>query len=274
MKKLLIFVFAISTTIMSAQDLIKVKGNREVTTEISPIDPFETLEINGDYEIEIIPGASPQVEITTDSNLHQYLAARVIDGKLVVTTTARIRSKKEMKFRIIYGPELNKITVTDDAQLSSVTSLLFEDLELNIEKDAEVFLTATVERLTLNAERSTKAELNLTGKRAVVNLQNNTTIKALIKYDDLELNMKDRADATIEGDIKTAYLKLNSRSSFKGKNLIFNKLDLNITDNADAIVNVKNQLNLESSGDAKVELHNSPKIDLNKFAGKSVLSKE
>ena len=274
MKKLLLFVFALSTTIMSAQDLIKVKGNREVTTEISPIDPFETLEINGDYEIEIIPGASPQVEITTDSNLHQYLAARVIDGKLVVTTTAKIRSKKEMKFRIIYGPELNKITVTDDAQLSSVTSLLFEDLELNIEKDAEVYLTATVERLTLNAERSTEAELNLTGKRAVVNLQNNTTIKALIKYDDLELNMKDRADATIEGDIKTGYLQLNSKSSFKGKNLIFNKLDLNITDNGDAIVNVKNQLNLESSGDAKVELHNSPKIDLNKFEGKSVLSKE
>ncbi|WP_298952783.1 DUF2807 domain-containing protein [uncultured Nonlabens sp.] len=273
MKKLLLFVFALSTTIMSAQDLIKVKGNREVTTEISPIDPFETLEINGDYEIEIIPGASPQIEITTDSNLHQFLTASVIDDKLVVTTTAKIRSKKEMKFRIIYGPELNEITVTDDAQLSSVTTLLFEDLKLNIEKDAEVYLTAKIERLTLNAERSTKAELNLTGKKAVMNLDNNTSVKALIKYDDLELNMKDRADATIEGDIKTGYLQLKNKSDFKGKNLIFNKLDLNITNNADAVINVKNQLILESSGDANVELHNSPKIDLNKFAGKSVLSR-
>ena len=94
---------------------------------------------------------APQIEITTDSNLHQYLAASVVDGKLVVTTTARIRSKKEMKFRIVYGPELNKITVTEDAQLSSVTSLTFDDLELNIKEDAEVYMTANVARLNLYA---------------------------------------------------------------------------------------------------------------------------
>jgi hypothetical protein len=73
MKKILLFVFALTTTITSAQDLIKVKGNREVTTEISPIAPFKMLEISNDYEIEIVPGASPQVEITTDSNLRRVL---------------------------------------------------------------------------------------------------------------------------------------------------------------------------------------------------------
>ena len=101
MKKILLFVFALTITITSAQDLIKVKGNREVTTEISPIDSFETLEISEDYEITLVPGSSSQVEITTDSNLHQYLAVSVVGDKLVVTTTARIRSKKEMKFIII-----------------------------------------------------------------------------------------------------------------------------------------------------------------------------
>lgn len=274
MKKLLLFVFALTITVTSAQDLIKVKGNREVTTEISPIPPFETLEISEDYEITIVPGASSQVEITTDSNLHQYLAASVIDGKLVVTTTAKIRSKKEMKFRIVYGPELKKITVTDDAQLSSLTSLVFEDLELNIKEDAEVYLTANVTRLTLNAEKSTNSELNLSGKKAVLNLTGNAEVKALIKYDYLELKMTDRVDARIEGDINNGQLNLTNRATIEGKDLVFDDLDLNIKENATAEINVKNKLNLNSSDDAEVLLYNTPKIDINTFSGKSVLKKQ
>jgi hypothetical protein len=274
MKKILLFVFALTTTLIGAQDLIKVKGNREVITEISPLAPFKMLEISNDYEIEIVPGASPQIEITTDFNLHQHLAASVIDGKLVVTTTARIRSKKEMKFRIIYGPELKTITVTDDAVLSSVTSLIFEELELNIEKDAKVYLTANIGRLTLNAERSTKSELNLSGKSAVINLKNNADVKALIKYDDLELNMKDRVDAKIEGDIKNGQMNITDTASLESKNLIFDDLVIKITNNAKAGINVKNNLSLDSSDDAEVTLYNTPKIDMKSFIGKSVLNKE
>jgi hypothetical protein len=274
MKKILLFIFALTTTLINAQDLIKVKGNREVTTEISPLAPFKMLEISDDYEIEIVPGGSPQIEITTDSNLHQHLAASVIDGKLVVTTTARIRSKKEMKFRIIYGPELKTITVTDDAILSSVTSLTFEELELNIEKDAEVYLTASVTRLTLNADLSTKSELNLSGKNAVINLKNNADVKALIKYDNLELNMKDRVDAKIEGDVKNGQMNMTDTANLEGKNLIFDDLELKINNNAKTGINVKKTLSIDSSDDAEVTLYNTPKIDMKSFIGKSVLNKE
>jgi putative alpha-1,2-mannosidase len=179
-----------------------------------------------------------------------------------------------MKFRIIYGPELKTITVTDDAVLSSVTSLIFEELELNIEKDAEVFITASVERLTLNAERSTKSELNLSGKNAVINLKNNADVKALIKYDNLELHMKDRVDAKIEGDIKNGQMTMTDTASLEGKNLVFDDLELKINNNAKTEINVKNNFSLNSSDDAEVTLYNTPKIEVKKFIGKSVLKKE
>jgi hypothetical protein len=274
MKKIVLFVIALTTTIVSAQDLIKVKGNREVTTEIRSVGPFKTLEINSDYEIQIVAGASPQIEITTDSNLHQHLNTSVIDGKLIVTITATIRSKKEMKFRIVYGPELKTITVTDHAELSSLTSLVFEELELNIREDAEVFLTASIERLTLNAGKSTKAELNLRGHTAVINLKDNAAIQALIRYDSLALDMKDRVDARIEGDIKKGQLILSDKASIEGTNLIFDILELKINQSATAEVNVKSALSLEASDDAKVSLYNTPEIDLNLFTGKAVLKKE
>lgn len=273
MKKLLLFVFTISTTFLYAQDLIKVKGNREVTTEISPLEPFESIEINGDYEIEIVPGASPQVEITTDSNLHQYLAASVLNGKLVVTTTVKIRSKKEMKFRIVYGPNLKTIIVTDDAELSSITNLEFEDLQLNIQKDAKVYLTASIQNLVLNVEGGSKSELNLTGKQAVINFKDKTRCKALVKYDNLEVNMKDRAEAKIEGDVNRGKLYLTDRSSFQGKNLVFKNLELNTKNKATSEVNVKGDLRLESNDDAETTVFNSPKIEVKKLSGKSVLKK-
>ncbi|WP_124979971.1 GIN domain-containing protein [Nonlabens xiamenensis] len=274
MKKILLLILAIYSINTQAQDLIKVKGNREVTTQISPLDSFDVLEIDGEYEIEIVPGAVPQIEITTDSNLHQYLAASVVKGKLVVTTTARIRSKKELKFRIIYGPELKKISVTDDAQLSSVTSLQFEELELNIEKDAEVYLTATIDNLTLNAERSTKSELNLTGKQANIRLTDNASVKALVKYEKLDLSLDNRVDARIEGDVKRGTLSLKDRAQLEGKNLVFDNLELMIKNNAQASVNVKNNFSLEATDDAEIAIHNNPDFDIKKFTGKAVLKKE
>ncbi|WP_213520046.1 DUF2807 domain-containing protein [Nonlabens sp.] len=274
MKKLLLFVFVLTTAATSAQEMIKVKGNRQVTTEVSAIAPFKTLEISDDYEVEIIPGASPQLEVTTDSNLHQYIEARVIDGQLVITSTARIRSKKEMKFRIIYGPELKSIMVTDNAVLSSVTSLEFKELDLSVEKDAKVYLTAKVTKLTLNAALNTKSELNLSGKNAVIHLRNKADLKALIKYENLDLHVGDRASAKIEGDIKNGKINLTENASLEGKNLVIDELILTINNNARTGINVKNNLSIDSSDDAKVTLYNTPKIEIQQFIGKSVLNKE
>jgi hypothetical protein len=232
------------------------------------------MEINSDYEIQIVSGASPQIEITTDSNLHQHLDVSVINGTLVVATAAKIRSKKEMKFRIVYGPELKTITVTDHAELSSLTSLVFEELELNIEEDAKVFLTANIKQLRLNAGQSIQAELNLSGNQAVIQLRDNAAIKALIRYDSLALNIKNRADSSIEGDIKKGQLTLSGKASIQGANLIFDILDLKVNNDASAEVYVKNNLSLEASDGSKVSLYGTPIIQMNLFTGKAVLKKE
>jgi hypothetical protein len=108
----------------------------------------------------------------------------------------------------------------------------------------------------------------------VINLKNNADVKALIKYDDLELNMKDRVDAKIEGDIKNGQMNITDTASLEGKNLIFDDLELKINNNAKTGINVKNTLSLDSSDDAEVTLYNTPKIDMKSFIGKSVLNKE
>jgi hypothetical protein len=275
MKRIILLALILSTTISCAQDLnVKVKGNREPTTQITEVPPFRVLQIDSDYEVAIVKGIRTQVELTTDSNLHQFIKINQVGDKLVIGSTAKIRSKREMKFRITFGPELNSIIVAEDAELSGVTDLIFKKLDLNIDGDARVYLTAQVDNLTLLATGDSKSELNLTGKTATINFTDNADVKALITYDNVEMLLKDRVDIRIEGDVDEGKITLQDRIELKADNLIFDKLSLFVSHNAKAEVNVKKDLIIEADKDADITVHNSAKIELNKFEDNSVLRKK
>ncbi len=273
MKNSILIALMLCTTISFSQD-IKVKGNREPTTEITIVEPFSELEIDGDYEVTILQGAQTQVELTTDSNLHEFITMNRIGDKLTLSTRAKIRSKRTMEFRITYGPELRSITVREDAQLSSVTKLVFQQLNLKVDNDAKVFLTAEVEELVLNAMGSSKSELNLSGNTASINVTQNADIKALITYDTADVLMKDRVDTRIEGDVDQGKVTLSDRATMEAKNLVFKDLELYVNNNATVEVNATKSLRIEAEKDADISVYNSPKIELIKFDGDSVLRKK
>lgn len=273
MKKLILITLLFFTILATAQD-IKVKGNREPTTEITLVEPFSVLEIGGDYEVAIIKGVRTQVELTTDSNLHEFISMDRVGDKLTINSSAKIRSKRTMKFRITYGPELHSIIVTDDAELSSITKPEFSKLDLKIDRDARVYLTAQVKELNLTATGDSKSELNLTGNNAKIEITDNADVKALITYNDLDMLMKDRVDTRIEGDVHRGKVKLQDRIVMEADNLVFDKLNLIVSNNARAEVNVKKNLTIEAEKDADITVYNSPRIELLKFEGASVLRKK
>jgi hypothetical protein len=274
MKYILLFLIVASGTFSLAQDLIKVKGNREVTTEITVVEPFSILEIDGDYEVVILEGKQTQVELTTDSNLHDHISMNRIGDKLTIGLSARIRSKRSMTFRVTYGPELHTIIVTDDAQLSSLTTLEFSTLNLKVDRDARVYLTAKVSDLTLNALGESKSELNLTGNKATINIANDADVKALITYNIADITMKDKVSARLEGDIDRGEVTLGDRISLEANNLVFSTLELVVSNKAKAEVNVKDHLLITAEEDADITVYNDPKIELLKFEGESILRKK
>lgn len=273
MKKVLFIALVLSTTISFSQD-IKVKGNREPTTKITIVEPFSVLEIDADYEVEILQGAQTQVELITDSNLHEFISMNRVGEKLTLSSRAKVRSKRKMEFRITFGPELQTIIVREDAQLSSVTKLEFARLNLTVDNDAEVYLTADVSDLTLLTTGDSKSELNLSGDNANIQVTDNANVKALLTYDNLEMMMKDRVDTRIEGDVDQGKITLLDRISMEAKNLVFKDLELKVSDNAKVEVNATKSLRIEAEKDADITVYNSPKIELIKFDGESILRKK
>ncbi|AZQ43996.1 GIN domain-containing protein [Nonlabens ponticola] len=274
MKKIVVVMLLLSFAFAKAQDRTKIKGNKEVTKRIIDVDMFESIEIGGDYEIAIAQGTSPQVEIITDSNIQPFINILVQNGNLTINQTAEIRRSKELKINIIYTEEFTTINVKDDAQLSSLTDLRMDNLQVNLKDDARVYLTGQVDELVFNGSADSRAECNLSGSSAQINLSGSSNLKALTMYDRVDFMLTDRAESRMEGDLDNSTMVLEGRSKMEGKNLEVKDLKLKITRNADAQVNAKDNLELRASGDAKVELYNNPKIGMAEFTGKAMLMKK
>lgn len=272
MKNSLLAVLFLTLTIAQSQD--KVKGNREPSTIITTLADFENIEIGNDYEISIVKGIAPQIEVTTDSNLHQYIVPVITEGVLSINTTATIRSKKELKIRLIYPGNLGTIIVKDKAELSTITDYEANELTLEVRDDAKIFMTARVSNFNLTMKSGTKGEINFKGDNAKVVLEDNANLKGILDYKEAAITMSSRTDARIDGDIKKAMITLDSRAEFNGSNLVVDDINLIIANNANAKVNAKNNLNLKSSNDARTALYNTPKIVIEEFTGSSVLSKK
>ncbi len=272
MKKIFLAVALIIATATQAQD--KIKGNRDPSTVITAIEAFNAIEIGGDFDVAIVKGITSQIEVTADSNLHQYITPTVLNGKLTITATVNIRSKKELKIRIIYPGDLATIVVKEKAYLSTLADYESQQLNLEVRDNAKIFMTAKVEKLTFYMKNKARGEVNFKGSNANVILQDNSSLKALLDYKDASLSMSSKADGRIDGDMNKATFKLESRASLNASNLIVKDLNLQINNNASAKVNAKDTFNLKSSNSANTELHNTPKINIEEFSGSSVLSKK
>ncbi|SCY13995.1 Putative auto-transporter adhesin, head GIN domain [Nonlabens sp. Hel1_33_55] len=252
----------------------KVKGNREVTTQIINVEPFQSINIGEELEVTLSEGVTPKIDIAADSNLHQYIDVSVIGGVLSIKTTADIRRNKEMKINIIYNPELTTITAFADAQLSTLTDFRLSNLTINVKDKARVYFTGRVDELVFNGMSDSRSECNLGGGNAQINLNGNSNTEALLKYDQIDFTMTDKAAAKIEGDAKSSTMVLEGRADLTAEKLDLKDLQLSITRNASASVNVNNDFELKASGDAEVELYNNPKINMAEFSGKAVLMKK
>ncbi len=271
---LAISLFFICFAFAKAQDRSKIKGNRDVTIQAIEVKEFEEIKVGEELEVFISEGLAPKVTVETDSNLHQFIEVRVVNGVLTVRTLAEIRRSKELRINITYTPQLNVLTAYDEAEISSVTDLRLENLQINVKDDAKVFLTGRASNLIFNAMADSESECNLRGEIAQVNINGNAEVEALMNYSTIDFVMTDGAEARIEGDAGDATMVLEGDARLTAENLEISDLKLNITRDAIASINVKGDLELRASGDAQVELHNSPTIEMAEFAGSAVLMKK
>ncbi|AEH01749.1 GIN domain-containing protein [Lacinutrix sp. 5H-3-7-4] len=274
-KKLQLTIIALLTIFLSfAQDLEKIKGSRNVVTEITELSPFNRLVIGDDFEIKILQGLAPSVQIEADDNLFNAISYEVQNGSLKFTKLQRITSSKRFNITVIVKDSLNAIELKENAQLTSGNTLLLQDFNLITHANSRTYLTFKAKNFNFTHNDKSKAELNVTADAATLNLKESTSLKALINTANTNISMLKNAYAKIEGDTNDLSITTDNSTNLKAENFTSKNCSLITKDKADVYIDVNNALTLEASGSTQTYIYGSPKIELNKFENSAVLRKK
>ncbi|MCB0375325.1 MAG: DUF2807 domain-containing protein, partial [Sinomicrobium sp.] len=186
---LLLFFLLTGVSVTFAQKKEKVKGNRIVKFIQTPVQPYTTLEIGEDLEVYLVQGQAPMVEVEADENLHEVINFTASAGRLIVQTTKRISSYKELKIRIYHTGTLNKIIAKDEVKIHSLSDISLGKLDIEATNATELYLTLRADAFKLTASERTRAELNLTSDNAVFTLNDNAKIEALFNGGQYSIDM-------------------------------------------------------------------------------------
>lgn len=278
-KKILsIVLIALFTSSTFAQD--KIKGNKIVTTVETEVNSFNKIIVGEKFNISFKKDDVASVEIKTDENLHDIINFSVKDSVLTFKTSKRITSSKKMEITVRYTDVLKEIELNDDAELNSVNTIDNIGILLKINDNAKANLNLknySFKLINNNNPRlklSTKSRLNIESKLVDLELNESSKTEALITCDSLQVNMYQRADAKIEGDV--TYMKANTINStnFIGKNLSVSNCDLITEDSSDFTIQVSDDFTIEASGTSEVTIYGNPNIMLNKFSDSAKLYKK
>ena len=258
----------------------KIKGNKNVTIIQTEVNSFNKIIVGEKFTINFKKDTGASVEIETDENLHDIIKFSVTDSVLKFKTTNRITYSKKMNILVRYTDVLKEIELKDDAELNSVNTIDNIGIVLKINDDAKANLNIKnysfklINNNNSKLKLSSKSRLNIESKLVDLELNENSKTEALITCDTLKLNMYQRANAKIEGDV--LYMKANTINSTKltGKNLTIMNCEVITEDSSDFEIQVSDNLILESSGTSQMYIYGDPKITINKFSESAKLHKK
>jgi hypothetical protein len=105
-------------------------------------------------------------------------------------------------------------------------------------------------------------------------LSKNADLKALISSSELKLDMYQKSQATIEGNVNDAKIRLDNYIILTAKKLVIADLELTAESYSKCYINVTDELALIASGKSEIELLGNSKIEISKFTNNATLYKK
>ena len=261
-------------TIVYAQRKEKVKGNKNVTTQETPINSFNKILVGEDFFIDIIEGESASVFIEVDENLHDVIQFNVADSVLSFKTTKKITSSKKLNIKVIYTTSLKEIETIDDGEISSLTSINLDDVSVKSSGTSKAFLNIKSQTFNLASSDRARVKLNVTSNEAKFELSDNSKLDALINVDRMLIDLYQRTDAKVRGNLDKLKVRASNSSNLEGKELVSINCEILSEDSSDVAVNVTEELFIDVSGSGEIYIYDNPKITLSKFANTAKLHKK
>ncbi len=278
MIKQLISIACITLFVTTATGQDRIRGNKKVTTIETEVNSFNKIVVGEKFSISFMKDDVASVEIKTDENLHDVIRFSVTDSVLKFKTSKRITSRRALEITVRYTDVLKEIELKDNAELNSVNTVDIMGIVLKINDNARANLNLKNHSFKLvnnnDSKFSSKSRLNIESKLVDLELNESSNTEALITCDTLKLDMYQRANAKIEGDIIKMIVNTINSSNFTGKNLAVNQCEIIAEDSSDFSIQALDEITIDASGSSEISIYGNPKISIQKFSGTARLYKK
>jgi Putative auto-transporter adhesin, head GIN domain len=271
---LLLFVLTLSTTLVFSQKKDKVKGSKIVTMEQKDVGEFDMLEVADQLEVFLVKGEKCGIEIEADDNLHDAIGIDLTGTTLRLTLARKISSYKKFSIRVNYTEKFKLVTGRDDAKITALSDIVLDDITFKLSENCKFFGNVKSKVFTLEANDKSKSELNIKTEKTVLKMSKNSVIKGLISSQELNVDLYQKGEATLEGDANYMKIRLDNDSKLIAKKLVAKNIDLTAEDSSECQVNCTTQIIIDASGKSEIDLFGDQKIDMKRFADSAVLSKK
>jgi len=275
MKRTIVLVLGLLSCfpILTAQELEKVKGDRNLTIKQTYVDEFSKLVVGEDFEVELFYNKTPSVELEIDDNLHEYVSMEVVDGVLTLKTIREVRARS-MNVKINYGDIFNDMDLMGDAEVRSLTTLELKNPVIKATGDSRAYLNIRSEIFKFIGLDKVKARLNITATSAIIEMSDNAKAEALINATDIKADLYQRANADVEGNTDSIQIRADNNSQFDGRNLTAKTCAVVAEIASDVYIETIEEITIDATGSSEIYLYGNPKILINRFTDTVKLEKK
>ncbi|GEQ86076.1 hypothetical protein ULMS_15840 [Patiriisocius marinistellae] len=274
MKKTITYLFIILGLMScNAQKLPKIKGDKNVRDVYKTLEEFNAIEIEGNFDVTFTKGDTNEYHLRADENLVSVIDFQVFDGVLKIKPLYNITASKKLEIDITYN-NVNAITLRGDIDLESKNKLDFDILTFTAFDDVDFDLDMNVNDATFILNNNTKGDVQLKGLKSRMIFNNNAYLKGDITLEELDVEINERSDVSLDGDVINLKLKATGNTDVKSKDLKAEFANLIASGKADIYVFASKELQLYAQGKSYIYVYGNPDIKVEGLNDKSQIIKK
>ena len=275
----LILILIFSMSLGHAQSLRKNKkviGNGDVTTQTITTSGYDGIASLGFIDVELVNGAEGQINVTTDSNLQEYIEIEVKDNVLKIKTKDRtnLSTKKGVKVTVPVE-SISKIQLTGSGNLRSAAAIKANEFKLNVTGSGDAVLA--IEASEVEARIAGSGNIDLSGSFTDLELSvaGSGTFKGTgLSSKSTEVSIAGSGDVKLSGTTSQLDLKISGSGNFHGFDLNANQTKVMVAGSGYAQVVAQQDIYASVVGSGSVVYKGNPDQKEFKKTGTGKISKQ
>lgn len=157
-----------------------INGEGKIIEYPYKVEKYNSVKIDGDFEIVYRSGVSDEIIIELQENLREYVTVSVTDEILKIHCNDRLRLSSGKYPRLtITVPELKLLDISGFTELKDADAFTGGELTLDVSGSCEADIDIQVENLNINLSGAGNLTLKGTADRAMIDISGACDLSAL-----------------------------------------------------------------------------------------------